>query len=218
MDEHLAEEQLLDLALRVDVHDVALEPARARDTQHVSTCPTCAARLAALREELTADLLSDGDAGAIASAQLKDRLLRGSYDPGDAALHGFVRRIGLLFDLDEAAVQKVLHDAQGETVWEVPGPIAYFHFQPGPRLSQVAEAGVVRLAPGMTFPRHRHRGDEHGLILRGSLREDNSGTMGYPGDILFMPDGSVHSVTAMSTEPCLFVVLLYGGTPDIEWC
>ena len=50
----------------------------------------------------------------------------------------------------------------------------------------------MRLAPGMSFPRHRHRGDEHGLVLTGTLRDDSSGRIGQPGDILFMPHGSVH--------------------------
>jgi len=223
MDEHLAEDQLLEHALHADAHDAASAPVAAQAHPHLLVCAACAARLRALREELTAALLTDEAEPAADVAQAaKARLLPVNSGAGAAqavaALQGFVRRIGLLFDLDDAAVQKVLRDAHGDTAWEVPGPIAFFHVQPGPRLSAVAEAGVVRLAPGMTFPRHRHRGDEHGLIICGSLREDNSGRIGYPGDILFMPDGSTHSVTAVSSEPCMFVVLLYGGTPDIEWC
>lgn len=219
MHDHLAEEQLLELALHVDAHDADREATESRTARlHLSTCSDCTARLWALRDELAAALLADEASVAETSADTKARVLRGSQSEGAPGLDGFVRRIGLLFDLEDAAVQKVLHDAHGETAWEVPGPIAYFHVQPGPRLAQVAEAGVVRLAPGMTFPRHRHRGDEHGLIVSGSLREDNSGRIGYPGDIFFMPDGSTHSVTAVSEQPCLFVVLLYGGTPDIEWC
>jgi anti-sigma factor ChrR (cupin superfamily) len=220
MDEHLAEDQLLELALQADVPDGMGASPAAWASLHVSRCTACADRVRALREELTVELLTD-DEPALAPALVAEqraRVLAATSASGAAALSGFVRRIGLLFDLDDDAVKKVLHDAHGDTAWELPGPIAFFHVQPGPRLSAVAEAGVIRLAPGMTFPRHRHRGDEHGLILTGSLREDNSGHIGYPGDILFMPDGSAHTVTAVSREPCLFVVLLYGGTPDIEWC
>lgn len=227
MDEHLAEEQLLQLALDADrpdglVRDVA-------GAQHLAICPACAARVVILRDELTEQLLGasaaavpSSSANRVASADLvdlKDRVLTAAQPQTSAAgLQGFVRRIRLLFDLDDAAAQKVLADALGETAWELPGPIAFFHFQPGARLAQVAEAGVVRLAPGMTFPRHRHRGDEHGLVLTGTLRDDGSGQIGFPGDIMFMPDGSVHTVTAVSNDTCLFFVLLYGGTPDIEWC
>lgn len=231
MDEHLAEEQLLQLALHADpwvgaAGSAAGPVSDAMWAQHLSTCPACAARLSALRDELTQSLLqSTADAAPPAPAAspaappLKDRVLQATApQTSPAALQGFVRRIGLLFDLDAATVQKLLVDALGETAWELPGPIAYFHFQPGARLATVAEAGVVRLAPGMTFPRHRHRGDEHGLVLTGTLRDDSSGKLGLPGDILFMPDGSVHTVTAVSDETCLFFVLLYGGTPDIEWC
>lgn len=243
MHHHPAEEQLLDLALSADSPDGIGAPADASLLSHVSHCADCSARVRALREELADSLLpgaeaaptawrsasvaaapdsqdtSDGSASVAASAiDLKSRVLRATTEAGPDALQGFVHRIGLLFDLDAAAVHKLLADAHGESAWELPGPIAFFHVQPGPRLQSVAEAGVVRLAPGMTFPRHRHRGDEHGLVLSGTLREDNTGKLGHPGDILFMPDGSTHTVTAVGDQTCLFVVLLYGGTPDIEWC
>lgn len=222
MDQHLADEQLVQLALRDDRPDGSVGDVAS--AQHLAACPACAARLVALREELAETLLGEtadgaGTAAAQSMLDLKDRVLTATPPtPSVASLQGFARRIGSLFDIDDAMVQKVLADSLGDTAWELPGPIAFFHFPAGPRLSNVAEAGVVRLWPGMTFPRHRHRGDEHGLILTGTLRDDSSGKIGFPGDILFMPDGSVHSVTAVSDEICLFFVLLYGGTPDIEWC
>ena len=224
MDEHLTEEQLLQLALSVESPEG--QGGDAASARHLAACSVCAARLVALRDELTDSLLgSTADAlpaapTLLASAQgLKAQVLQAAQPATSTTqLQGFVRRIGLLFDLDEPTVQRVLEDSLGETAWEIPGPIAFFHFQPGARLTSVAEAGVVRLAPGMTFPRHRHRGEEHGLILTGTLRDDSSGRIGQPGDILFMPHGSVHTVTAVSNETCLFFVLLYGGTPDIEWC
>lgn len=220
MDQHLAEEQLVQLALRDDRPDGPV--ADAASAQHLAACPACAMRLVALRDELTETLLqTPGEAASPAGSvlALKERVLTATpSSPSLASLQGFARRIGMLFDIDDATVQKVLADSLGDTAWELPGPIAFFHFPPGPRLTGVAEAGVVRLWPGMTFPRHRHRGDEHGLILTGTLRDDSSGKIGFPGDILHMPDGSVHSVTSVSDEICLFFVLLYGGTPDIEWC
>lgn len=224
MDEHLTEEQLLQLALSVE--SPAGQGGDATSARHLAACSVCAARLVALRDELTESLLdSTTDAPPVAPALqdsahgLKAQVLQAAQPTTSVAqLQGFARRIGRLFDLDEPTVQRLLGDALGDTVWELPGPIAFFHFQPGARLTTVAEAGVVRLAPGMTFPRHRHRGDEHGLVLTGTLRDDSSGRIGQPGDILFMPHGSVHTVTAVSDETCLFFVLLYGGTPDIEWC
>lgn len=224
MDEHLTEEQLLQLALSVESPEG--QGGDATGARHLAACSICAARLVALRDELTESLLdSTADAPPAAPALLdsahglKAQVLQAAQPPTSAAqLQGFARRIGRLFDLDEPTVQRLLQDSLGDTVWELPGPIAFFHFQPGARLTAVAEAGVVRLAPGMSFPRHRHRGDEHGLVLTGTLRDDSSGRIGQPGDILFMPHGSVHTVTAVSDETCLFFVLLYGGTPDIEWC
>ena len=235
MHHHPAEEQLLDLALAADSPDGTAASTDASVRTHVSQCADCSTRVQAFREELSACVLeaaepSDATPRSELAADvpdptdsssanaLKDRVLQATTEAGPAALQGFVQRIGLLFDLDAAAVHKLLADAHGESAWELPGPIAFFHVQPGPRLKSVAEAGVVRLAPGMTFPRHRHRGDEHGLVLSGTLREDNTGKLGYPGDILFMPDGSTHTVSAVGDQTCLFVVLLYGGTPDIEWC
>jgi quercetin dioxygenase-like cupin family protein len=62
---------------------------------------------------------------------------------------------------------------------------------------------------------HRHRGDEYGLVLSGALREDLHGRVGFPGDLLHMPEGSTHTVTCVSKESCIFAVLLKGGMPLI---
>jgi putative transcriptional regulator len=213
------------MALAVEPTDGAAQP----DVEgHVAGCASCAARLRELRDDLGLAVLTQTEPGSAAAATnartaptadaLKHRMLAATQPNDAAALVGFHRRICRMFDLDDAAGHAVLKDATGEQAWQMSGPLSLFHFHPGPSLSSIAEAGVIRLAPGVTFPRHRHIGDEYGLVLAGVLRDDGSGRIGMPGDVLFMPKDSTHTVTAISRDPCLFLVLLYGGTPEIEWC
>lgn len=227
MSAHLADEQLLDLALHIDGAgddtddhaDAPVGDAQKAAAAHVTACPACRDRLRSLRDDLgltLAPLAPVGDAQV--PATLRAHILSATQPDGADALAGFHPRICRLFGLSDDAGHAVLRDAMSEQAWQISGPMSLFHFHPGPSLRSQAEAGVIRLFPGVSFPPHRHIGDEYGLVLTGALREDATGRIGYPGDVLFMPQDSKHTVTAVSQTPCIFLVLLYGGTPEIEWC
>ena len=127
MDEHLTEEQLLQLALSSKARGAGRDATGAR---HLAACSICAARLVALRDELTESLLdSTADAPPAAPALLdsahglKAQVLQAAQPPTSAAqLQGFARRIGRLFDLDEPTVQRLLQDSLGDTVWGAAWP------------------------------------------------------------------------------------------------
>ena len=206
---HLPEVSLLEAALD-DEPSTSLHPEVAA---HLRACKSCLTRLQELREDLT-QLVSRDETPP--PPRLRAHLLAAVNLDAVQPFAGLSRRVARIFDLDEAQVQKVLRDAHGDSAWEVRGPFSYFHFTPGPKLAPTAEAGIVRLEPGVSFPRHRHRGDEYALVLRGALREDTGGSVAFPGDIQHMPEDSRHTVTCTSREPCVFAVLLYGGSPDIE--
>lgn len=206
---HLPEVTLFEAAMEGEA-SASLAPEVA---VHLTTCGRCQRRLQSVREDLAT-------VGSHAAAATPPPALRASILAAVGAsaepFPGLARRFGQLFELDAQATRQVLLDAKGDTAWTWTGPVSFFHFTPGPSLVSTAEGGIIRLAPGAVFPGHRHRGDEYGFILSGSLREDQSGREAFPGDIVFMPEGSVHTVTCISREPCTFAVLLNGGFPIFQ--
>jgi quercetin dioxygenase-like cupin family protein len=90
-----------------------------------------------------------------------------------------------------------------------------FHFAPGNAL-RGAHAGLVRVAPGTTFPSHTHVGTETTLFLAGTARDDVSGTLHLPGDVVTLGPQSVHHATVLPPHECIFAVLFEGGTLDFH--
>jgi quercetin dioxygenase-like cupin family protein len=75
--------------------------------------------------------------------------------------------------------------------------VRFFHFAPS-SASGFAEAGIVRLAKGVRFPRHRHLGDEINFVLEGALID---GGIAYgPGSAICNPAGSEHDYSAGETR------------------
>jgi quercetin dioxygenase-like cupin family protein len=61
---------------------------------------------------------------------------------------------------------------------------------------------IVDLAPGVTAPRHSHPGEEIIYMLYGSLEYQLEGQQPVtlkPGDVLFIPAGTVHSARNLGT-------------------
>ena len=117
--------------------------------------------------------------------------------------------IARLADLAGEALFALLRRIDAPDGW-IDGPpgIRYFHFSPGPTAA-APEAGIVRMLPGTLFPRHRHIGDEVGLVLEGSLIDDDGRRHG-PGAVLPCPAGSEHAYTAGPGRD-LVLVSMHGG-------
>ena len=125
-------------------------------------------------------------------AALRARLLEtvGSVD----RFRPFFADLGRMFDLPERAVREILRRVDGAVGWSVfPGGARYFHFQPGPGLAG-QEAGVVRMCPGTTFPRHLHRGGETTMVLDGIMLD--RGRAHGPGAVIELEAGSTHDYRA----------------------
>ena len=61
----------------------------------------------------------------------------------------------------------------------------------------------VDFAPGASVPRHRHPGEEIVYVLAGTLEYRIDGqptTMLRQGDVIFIPNGVVHSVTNVGLD------------------
>jgi anti-sigma factor ChrR (cupin superfamily) len=102
-------------------------------------------------------------------------------------------------DLDAVPWRKTRHD--GVAV----------HFYAADRATGRALV-LIRMEPGCGYPRHRHRGEEHLLVLQGAYA-DERGTW-CAGQLVVYPDGSEHSPVATrepANEPCVLLALAHEG-------
>lgn len=182
---------------------------RARVETHVAGCPTCAAELAdtASVVELIALSLEPVEP----PPELRERILVAAA--GESRFASFVDLVASLIDQSRELVRKLLDSIDDAAAWE-PGPVAgtkLMHLPQGPALAGAgAVVGFVRVDPGVTFPYHRHLGDERVVILQGGLR-DEDGSVARRGDIVDKPGETAHSFVAIGDVPLVYLVVLQKG-------
>ncbi len=123
----------------------------------------------------------------------------------------FLDRAAGLLDLTVEAVRAAFSRIDDPGAWEpgLPG-MKMIHFVAGPRLA-TADAGFVRLQPGMSFPRHRHLGPEVTLVLEGAMR---CGERLYgPGEVLEMAEGTEHEYSAAPERELVVLTIQNGIAP-----
>jgi quercetin dioxygenase-like cupin family protein len=62
----------------------------------------------------------------------------------------------------------------------------------------------VEFDPGVTFPKHRHPGEEIIYVLKGTLEyqvEDKPPVTLRAGDVLFIPAGAIHTAKNVGSGP-----------------
>ena len=80
----------------------------------------------------------------------------------------------------------------------------------------------VDFAPGSSFPRHRHPGEEIIYVIEGTLEYELPGK-GWvtlkAGDVLFVPNGGVHAARNLGSAPAaeLATYVLEKGKPLTEF-
>lgn len=80
----------------------------------------------------------------------------------------------------------------------------------------------VDFAPGSSFPRHKHPGEEIIYVIEGTLEYELPGK-GWvtltKGDVLFVPDGGVHAARNRGSAPAaeLATYVLVKGKPLTEF-
>ena len=173
------------------VLDTLSEPERAEVADGIAASPDSVRDLELDRQALAA-WAEARVAESAPSADLRRRLLqtvagRGRFTP-------FVASLRRIFDLGAEAAAHLLAKVDGAADWLEAAPgVRYFHFVPGASLGQF-EAGIVRLRPGATFPRHRHRGPEVTLVLDGTLLD--RGQVHGAGSVVESATGSEHDYGA----------------------
>lgn len=128
---------------------------------------------------------------------------------------GFRRRFARLFDLSLADADTVLMRMSDPAAWLPIQTLRLHHFMPGPRC-RATHAGLVRCAPGLPFPIHRHTGPETTLFLRGTVRDEDTGELFLPGDLVTRPAGSLHRLMVLPPYECVFAILMEDGFPDFD--
>ena len=78
----------------------------------------------------------------------------------------------------------------------------------------------VDFAPGASFPRHRHPGEEIIYVLVGTIEYEVNGKpiTVKAGDVLFVPNGVIHAARNLGKEPAaeLATYVLEKGKPLTE--
>ena len=145
-----------------------------------------------------------------ASDEARRRLLAAA-SASDERFAPFFDRMAELFDLGVDGIRQVLLQAADAAAWQ-PGPmpgVELFHFDGGPRVA-TADNGLVRLAAGLPFPKHRHLGTERILLVEGAYVDD-SGRLWQAGDLHVSRPDDVHSYRVTDDGPCLLALSLEDG-------
>jgi quercetin dioxygenase-like cupin family protein len=163
-----------------------------------------------------AEALAELSRGQKAPPQLlRERLLSTVLRPR-LRFAPFYGALGALFDLNDSELASVFERAANPDEWS-PAPVpstALLHLQGGPRVVS-ADNGLVRIAAGAAFPRHRHLGPERVLVLQGGYRDEPSGKVYRAGDWHEMPADSTHAYVALPDGELLLAVSLSGGV-DVD--
>jgi putative transcriptional regulator len=194
---------------------------RAAVEAHLEACARCAGERAATEEALSLLALSlppepphpSVRTEVLAAVVEEEQRRKGDTAAGRFA--PFVERLARFFDVTAQRARALLELASEPLAW-TPGPtsgISLIHLQGGPRFAR-ADAGIVRLAPGARFPRHRHNGDEFGLILEGGFI-DADGTVVRRGEQHDRAAGTSHDFVALP-EGCTFAAVVIDGIEFLE--
>jgi quercetin dioxygenase-like cupin family protein len=132
----------------------------------------------------------------------------------------FFGRLSALWQAPEELVRRELTRAKDAKRWNrtlLPGLKTFdVELGGGPERGR---ARLLHFAPGLRFPKHRHRGSESVLVLEGSYA-DASGFEVHAGEPQTMPANSEHELFILGTAPCVAAVSEQGVDftgPWLRW-
>ena len=119
-------------------------------------------------------------------------------------------KLTTFFDLSGDDLRAVFERAADPAQWQ-PGPLPWvslFHLQGGPRVAAL-DVGLVRIARGTLFPRHRHTASERVMVLEGGYYDHEQRWYG-PGDMHEMAARTEHALCMVPDQDVLLAVILSG--------
>ncbi len=167
------------------------EGAAAQVEDHLGACPLCA--------EVRDDLAREGSNLEQLQRALRQRVGKFAVYSAD---------IAELFGISQERAREFLRELESGRGWISAGTGAEMMWAPRVGVSQ-SLCVVLRGVPGVTFPTHRHAGEERTLVLQGGFKEDD-GTELWRGMRLLKPPGSEHSVTVLEGPPCVAALRMDG--------
>lgn len=153
-----------------------------------------------------------------AGPELRARLLAAAASP-EHRFAPFIARLARLIDVAHERARALLAGLARPGTWQafLPG-VELVHLEGGPATAG-ADVGFVRVQAGATFPIHHHRGEERVLVLQGGYT-DSAGAVARAGDLVDLPGGSSHSLTALSGPDLIYAVVVFGveipGAPPVR--
>ena len=171
------------------------------------------------QDELDPDVLDALALGLPGQGRPSDAMHRRLFDRvgGVDRFLPFLDRACELFDLPESETEDHLHSIDREDTWDdlVPG-VRFRDFDGGEKLGE-AHAGLIRVAPGSSFPHHTHVGEEKILILQGRVEDENGNTW-RAGDTMVSADGTGHELRAVGDKEVIYaavvIALTFTGDDD----
>jgi quercetin dioxygenase-like cupin family protein len=151
------------------------------------------------------DLLARAVAPATPPTALRSRLF--ARIAGRDRFMPFIDRFATMCDLPSEEAEDHLHKIDQDDAWEdMTEGVRFFDFEGGPGIGE-AHGGIVRVAPGHSFPMHTHVGEERILVLQGRA-EDDQGRTYRAGDVVVSADGSAHEVRTVGDEEVIYLAVV----------
>ena len=131
----------------------------------------------------------------------------------------FFSRLAAMWEMPEEQVLSELRRANNPKAWRssMLRGLTIFNVQ-RPQRSR-ARARLMRLEPGVHFPKHAHRGRESVLVLEGAYA-DATGLEVHAGETQTMPEGSEHELYIVGNQPCVAAIVERGidfKRPWLRW-
>jgi DNA-binding response OmpR family regulator len=143
---------------------------------------------------------------ALITAQLRtEDSFKGPVPPNSLVSPSAMGPVAEFLGVPLADAEELVKRMEDEKSWERgPGEeVALMKVHPGAHVG-AENAFFVWIPEGKTYPLHGHTADEHKLLLRGGLRDDN-GDQRWAGQYVTHGPEHVHASTAIGGGGCLLV-------------
>jgi anti-sigma factor ChrR (cupin superfamily) len=169
--------------------------------------PALASELERWHEAIAA--VGEAPAQVVPAADVRARLL--------ASIEGsrferFAAQVAELFTVPLDAARAVLAKIDDAAAWRTLMPGIDCIRVSGSSNPMQAQCAFVRIAPGTTFPWHRHVGEERSLVLHGGAHMSDGRDL-QPGDTLVVDETVEHDFVVEGDDACIFAVRSSGMIP-----